>query len=157
MGSFGRVRGGRQSASGIGAEFDMKTWTGADVGVRRARPNDAEEASAVVCASIADLCAADHGGEPEILARWLANRTPPDVQSWIETPGRVLVAEERRRIVGVGAGAAAASGMITLNYVLPKMRFHGVSKAVLSALEAYLRAEVLLSLHLGVAPARSRE
>ncbi len=38
-------------------------------------------------------------------------------------------------------GAAVASGKITLNYVLPEARFRGVSKAVLSALEAYLRAE----------------
>ena len=117
----------------------MKARSGASVGVRLARADDAEEAAAVLRASIADLCVADHGREPEIVARWLANKTPTDVRSWIEAPGRVVVAEERGRIVGVGA--AVASGWITLNYVLPEARFRGVSKAVLGALEAYLRAE----------------
>ena len=117
----------------------MKARDGANYEVRRARTDDAEAAAAVVCASITDLCVADHGREPEMVARWLANKTPTDVRSWIEAPGRVVVAEERGRIVGVGA--AVASGRITLNYVLPEARFCGVSKAVLSALEAYLRAE----------------
>ncbi|MXY65707.1 MAG: GNAT family N-acetyltransferase, partial [Gammaproteobacteria bacterium] len=31
--------------------------------------------------------------------------------------------------------------VFTVNYVLPDVRFHGVSKAVLSTLEAYLRTE----------------
>ena len=94
----------------------MNTRTGANAAVRRARPNDAEEVAAVVCASIADLCIADHGGDPEIVARWLANKTPSNFRAWIEAPGRVVVAEEHGRIVAVGA--ALASGRITLNYVL---------------------------------------
>ena len=49
----------------------------------------------------------------------------------------MVVAVVCGRIVGVGA--AAACGEITLNYVLPEARFRGVSKAVLSELEAYLR------------------
>lgn len=111
----------------------------AGIDVRRARPLDAAAATAVLRASIAELCAADHGDDPEIVGRWLANKTPGDVRAWIAAPGRVVVAWERRRIVGVGA--ALASGEITLNYVLPKARFRGVSKAVLGALEEYLRAQ----------------
>ena len=117
----------------------MNTRTQANVGLRRARPKDAASAAAVLCASITGLCVADHGNEPEILARWLANKTPRDVRRWIDAPGCVVVAEEYGRIVGVGG--AAASGEITLNYVLPEARFRGVSKAVLGALEVYLRAD----------------
>lgn len=111
----------------------------APVDLRRALPEDAEEAAAVLRASIAELCVGEHGNRPEILARWLANKTPRDVRKWVEAPGRVLVAEQDARIVGVGA--ALVSGEITLNYVLPEARFRGVSKAMLSALEQYLRAE----------------
>ena len=93
----------------------------------------------MLCASITDLCTADHGNEPEILARWLANKTPSNVRRWMDAPGRIFVAEENGRIVGVGA--AVDSGEITLNYVLPEARFRGVSKAVLSALENYLRGK----------------
>ncbi len=117
----------------------MRRRTGGNVIVRRARPNDAEEVAAVLCASITDLCIADHGSNPETVARWLANKTPHVVRSWIESEGYVGVAEDRGQIVGVGA--ALASGSITLNYVLPEARFRGVSKAVLSTLEAYLRTE----------------
>ena len=124
---------------GIGSASQMKTRTHADVRLRIARPSDAAAAAAVLRASITVLCIADHGNEPEILASWLANKTPRDVRTWIEAPGRVLVAEQCGRIVGVGA--AAISGNITLNYVLPEARFRGVSKAMLGGLEEYLRGK----------------
>ena len=89
-------------------------------------------------ASIATLCVPDHGNDPELLERWLANKTPQTVRSWIRGPGRVVVAERGGRIVGIGA--AVPSGVITLNYVLPEARFRGVSKAVLGDLEAHLRS-----------------
>ena len=107
--------------------------------VRRARAADAREAAAVLRASISALCVADHGNDPEVLRQWLANKTPDDVRSWIEGPGRFVVAEERGRIVGVGA--TVPPGEITLNYVLPETRFRGVSKAVLDTLETHLRAQ----------------
>ena len=109
--------------------------------MRRARAVDAEQATAVLRASISALCVADHGNDPQVLACWLANKTPGDVRTWIEGPGRFVVAEEHGRIVSVGA--AMASGDITLNYVLPEARFRGVSKAVLGALEAHLRSQGL--------------
>lgn len=117
----------------------MNTLTGTNAAIRRAHLNDAEEVATVLCASITDLCITDHGSNPDILARWLANKTPHDVRSWIVESGHVVVAEECGRIVAVGG--ALASGRITLNYVLPEVRFRGVSKAVLSVLEAYIRTE----------------
>ena len=107
-------------------------------GVRSAQPADAEEATAVLRASISVLCVADHDNDPEFLARWLENKTPRNVRTWTESPGRFVVAEEPGRIVGVGT--VLASGEITLNYVLPEARFRGVSKAVLDSLEGYLCA-----------------
>ena len=110
--------------------------------VRQARTGDAAAAAAVLRASITTLCLADHGNDPQLLACWLANRTPGNVRTWIEGPGRFVVAEERGRIVGVGG--ASVSGEIVLNYVLPEDRFRGVSKAVLISLETHLRAQGLL-------------
>ena len=69
-----------------------------------------------------------------ILARWLANKPPEIVASWIVQPGNsVLVAVESGTILAVGAVTDA--GEITLNYVSPEARFHGVSRALLMALE----------------------
>jgi hypothetical protein len=47
--------------------------------IREAVAGDAEEACTVVRRSIAELCAADHGNDPAILARWLDNKTPENV------------------------------------------------------------------------------
>ena len=107
--------------------------------VRQARAIDAKEAAAVLCASISTLCIADHSNDPQVLAHWLANKTPHDVRTWIEGPGHFVIAEAHGRIVGVGA--AMACGEITLNYVLPEARLRGVSKSVLGVLEGYLRTK----------------
>jgi GNAT superfamily N-acetyltransferase len=73
-----------------------------------------------------------------ILARWLANKTPEIVASWIVQPGNsVLVAVESGTILAVGSVTDA--GEITLNYVSPDARFRGVSRALLLALETRAR------------------
>ena len=51
----------------------------------------------------------------------------------------MVLAEDEGEILGVGAGTAA--GNVTLNYVSPDARYSGVSKAILAALERYLREQ----------------
>ncbi len=102
--------------------------------IRDAVIEDAPAACAVLRRSIVELCVADHGNDPVILRRWLANKTPDIVASWIAKAGNsVLVAVEDEAILAVGAVTDA--GEITLNYVAPKARFRGVSQALLGALE----------------------
>jgi GNAT superfamily N-acetyltransferase len=85
-------------------------------------------------ASISDLCVADHGNDPAILARWLGNKTPENVAAWIQDAGHsLLVAIEGKRILAVGS--VRDSGEITVSYVAPTARFHGVSRFLLAALE----------------------
>lgn len=106
--------------------------------VRCAEMADAEQAASVLRRSIRELCALDHGGDEQTLAQWLRNKTPETVRSWVDTPDmRILVAEENGVILGVAS--ASRAGKITLNYVAPEARFQGVSKALLTSLEAYLR------------------
>jgi len=106
--------------------------------IRPAIAADAEQAASVLRRSIHDLCALDHGGNAEVLAQWLGNKTSENVRAWIEAPDRrIVVAEENGSILGVGS--ASDSGEITLNYVAPEARFRGVSKAIVASLEAYLR------------------
>lgn len=83
--------------------------------------------------SIAELCIADHRHDPQILTKWLANKNPQAFISWIESGSHLHVAEQDARLVAVGA--MKNSGEITLNYVSPDARFHGVSKAMMAALE----------------------
>jgi GNAT superfamily N-acetyltransferase len=103
--------------------------------IRDAVPTDAAAACEVLRRSITELCTADHHDDPAILGRWLANKTPEIVAGWIAKPGNsVLVAIEGEAIVAVGALDDA--GHIRLNYVSPDARFHGISRAMLKALEA---------------------
>ena len=103
--------------------------------IRDARIEDAEAACLVIRRSIAELCEADHKNDTNILERWLGNKTPEIVASWISQPGNsLLVAVEGNRILAVGSVTDA--GQITLNYVSPDERFRGISRALLRALEA---------------------
>lgn len=108
--------------------------------VRPAIADDAQAACRVLRRSITELCRADHRDDPAVLAPWLANKTPESVAAWIADPRRhvVVAVSPDDRILGVGM--AGASGRIELNYVSPDARFRGVSRAVLDALETWLRA-----------------
>ncbi|MGJ4931936.1 GNAT family N-acetyltransferase [Bradyrhizobium sp. HKCCYLS2038] len=107
--------------------------------IREATPDDAAAACAVLRASIIELCAADHRGNPDILARWLANKTPEIVATWADGQGRsLLVAVEEGAILAVGG--LAFPGEITANYVSPLARFRGVSSAMVTELERRARA-----------------
>lgn len=133
----GLTRGRDMASIKSASKVEMRRQT--QIKLREAQLSDAEAAADLLRASITDLCIADHGNRARIIECWLANKTPHHVCTWITSPGRVVVAERQGRISGVGA--AAASGEITLNYVLPIARFSGVSKFVLRDLEEYLRAE----------------
>jgi GNAT superfamily N-acetyltransferase len=103
--------------------------------IREARVEDAPAACQVLRRSITELCVADHRNDRAILTRWLANKSPDIVASWVSQPGSsMLLAVEQERVLAVGSVTDA--GKITLNYVSPDARFRGVSRALLSALEA---------------------
>lgn len=103
--------------------------------IRDATPDDADAACRVLRESISQLCVADHGNDPAILNRWLANKTPEIVAGWAVQKGNsLLLAVEGNSVLGVGSVTDA--GEITLNYVAPAARFRGVSRALIKALEA---------------------
>jgi GNAT superfamily N-acetyltransferase len=106
--------------------------------IRSARTDDAAAACETMQRSIMELCVADHKGNPTILARWLANKTPENFIDWIaRSENCLLVAVEGGAVLAVGCVTDA--GEITLNYVSPDARFRGVSRAVLKALETRAR------------------
>lgn len=103
--------------------------------IRDATPDDAVAACDVLRRSICELCIADHGNDPAILAAWLRNKTPEIVAGWATHPANsLLVAVEGEAILAVGS--VTDTGEITANYVSPDARFRGVSRALLKALEA---------------------
>jgi GNAT superfamily N-acetyltransferase len=101
--------------------------------VREACMEDADEACRVVRRSIIELCHADHQGDVHTLDLWLANKTAENMCRWIKQ-AHVFVATEGNALLGIGA--ISSSGEIMLDYVSPEARFRGVSKAILTRLEA---------------------
>jgi len=117
------------------------------VSVRPARPEDAAAAVAVVRRSITELCAADHRGDAETLAQWLANKTPPNFITWIENAENFcVVAEIDSRLVGVGL--LHRSGEIRLFYLDPGVQRQGIGRAIHRALEEHACAWGLRTLTL---------
>jgi hypothetical protein len=107
--------------------------------VRAARLADVPTMSAVLIASITELCIADHHNDPQVLAGWLANKTPEGVARWLDNPeATIVVAERNGEIAAVGGFNTARE--ITLNYVAPTHRFTGVSAAMLEGMELRLGA-----------------
>jgi GNAT superfamily N-acetyltransferase len=104
------------------------------IAIRDATADDADAACEVMRRSIVELCVADHGSDPKILASWLANKQPQVFRSWLARGGQsYLLAVAAGRIAGVGA--VTDGGEITLNYVSPDFRFRGVSRSLLAELE----------------------
>jgi GNAT superfamily N-acetyltransferase len=108
----------------------------AHVKIRPATALDAVQICDVVRASITQLCFADHKGDPDIIAQWLANKTPENVSRWLANAQNInLIARADGEVLA--AGCVTVSGEVILNYVSPDARFQGVSRAILAELEGY--------------------
>jgi GNAT superfamily N-acetyltransferase len=109
------------------------------INVRRAVAADVSAMSVVLIDSITELCLADHHGDADFLARWLSNKSPDGVRAMLANPNfTLLVAEQNGEVAAVGG--IDALGKVALNYVSPRHRFNGVSKSLLAAMEAELKA-----------------
>lgn len=90
-------------------------------------------------ASITELCYADHAGEVEALDEWANNKTLDNMLTLIESADcHMIVAKLNGEIAGMGS--VNQQGRILMNYIDPAFRFKGVSKAIMAALEDYVRA-----------------
>jgi len=107
------------------------------ISIREAEERDAEACSRVLCASIRELCVADHHGNADVVARWTANKTPERMARWIVDPHATLFLAEHDG-APAGVGGVSENGEILLNYVAPLYRFRRVSRAMLTHMERTL-------------------
>jgi GNAT superfamily N-acetyltransferase len=113
--------------------------------IRTARAEHAAAACDVLRRSISECCTEDHRNDEAILAAWLGNKTPETVESWFLSPSNCsLVAIANKEVVGVGMLTRA--GKIVLCYVTPELRFTGIGKAMLQAMELQAREWSLAAL-----------
>jgi GNAT superfamily N-acetyltransferase len=111
---------------------------GKKAAIRSAGQADAAAACSVLRRSISECCTEDHRNDAAILAAWLGNKTPATVETWfLSSSNYSLVATFEGDMVGVGMLTRA--GKIVLCYVTPEVRFTGIGKDLLLALEAQAR------------------
>src|SRR4051812_29781991 len=115
--------------------------------IRDAELADAPAACMVMQRSIIELCSADHHNDPDVLSRWLWNKTPEIVSSWIANPNNsMLLAVEGNVVLAVGS--VTDDGEVQLNYVSPGARFRGVSRALMRGLEDRAREKAVTTCRL---------
>lgn len=106
--------------------------------IRPAVPADAAAMSAVLTASIRDLCAADHRNDPTILVGLAAQQDAGDGAEDARTPGREVPRrrarrrDRRRRLLDRPRRDRPQLRRAA-------HRFHGISKTLLAALEERIR------------------
>jgi GNAT superfamily N-acetyltransferase/2'-5' RNA ligase len=104
------------------------------VRVRHATEGDATAACNVIRSSILECCGEDHRGDAAVIEGWLRNKTPEFVRSLILAPTVFSVVASFGEET-VGFASAMRTGEVTLCYVAPSVRFTGVGKALLAAIE----------------------
>ena len=107
--------------------------------IRPAERADVPAMSRVLTASIIELCAADHGNDPEAIAAWTMNKSEGGVATMLDNPDLLIFVAELDGAVSA-VGAITRDGTVALNYVAPTARFRGLRKAVMARLEAELKA-----------------
>lgn len=109
------------------------------IDVRPAVDADVPAMSRTLVASIIELCALDHRGDPDSVALWVRNKSEDGVRAMLaDRDNRLFVAELSGAVVAVGC--VRSPNRIALNYVDPAYRFQGVSAALLSAMEEAIRS-----------------
>ncbi|WP_397542725.1 GNAT family N-acetyltransferase [Roseovarius salis] len=106
--------------------------------IRQARLDDADGISAVLIASIRELCLPDHNNDPAAIGAWIANKTPDQVRIWLEGAHGIRVATQDGEIASVGA--ISHDGRILLLYAAPRHAGRGHCKALLHSMEEELAA-----------------
>lgn len=117
------------------------------VAIRCPNSNDADQISDVLIRSITDLCTADHNQDPDILADWIANKSPQDVAEWINGPFHLRVAESTDGKIAA-VGMFTQTGDVQLLYVAPEYQSQGFSRALLSHIEQDLLTMGVATAHL---------
>ena len=103
--------------------------------IREATITDVEQICDVLRRSIIELCELDHQGDEEKLNEWLENKTVQNCQNWVKHERtNFFVAERNGKIVGVCS--ISHDGYISLCYVLPEIKGHGIGTQLLKAAEA---------------------
>lgn len=105
--------------------------------VRRATVFDVFDMSRILTRSITELCGADHGNDPEVIARWTEHKTPEGIRDWFQGSHELWLALLQGQPAGVGA--ISPDGEVSVLYVIPDAIGQGVGATLLTRLEGALQ------------------
>lgn len=104
------------------------------IAIRLANEIDAIAICGVLRRSIAECCVQDHGNDASLLSAWLKNKTTENVAAWISSSGNFSVVADIEGEVK-GFGLLSNTGEVRMCYLLPEVRYIGLGKALLIAME----------------------
>jgi len=107
------------------------------IDIRPAVAADAGIISRILLRSIRVGCSLDHRNEPSRLEAWTRTRSLEHVLPWLADP-RLCLNLAHLRGKPAGVGMARDDGRILLCYVQPEWFRHGVGRALVAGLEAWL-------------------
>jgi putative acetyltransferase len=115
--------------------------------LRQALASDAPAACALLRRAIEHGCAADHGGDPALLASWLGNKTPQNVHTWFASPANYAVVAERGGELA-GLALLTQAGKLALCYVQPELAKTGIGRLLVAAVEERARCWDITKIHM---------
>ena len=99
-------------------------------------PDQADKLCDILIQSIVHACVADHQNDPDAINDWLANKTPENVVTWLESSSNIsFAALDMSTHELVGFLLMNTQGDILLNYLLPNYLHKGIGKALLTEAE----------------------
>lgn len=110
------------------------TW----LSIRHARIDEAAAIAALVRDCITQLCIEDHGGDREIIDKWLENKTEGELRDWLNRRDLAIFVIDADNGI-VAAGCHDSRGVVLMNYIAPEHRLAGLSSAMLTYLEGAMR------------------
>lgn len=97
--------------------------------------------------SIIMNCSVDYNNDPQVMKKWLANKTPDNISQWIDSENNIsLAAFDTSKNQIAGFALMSKNGEILLNYVLSAYLYQGVGKALLNEMEQVARSSRIKAL-----------
>ena len=105
---------------------------------REAVASDSKQACGVLIESIQMICAPFYNHDKNTILEWLENKTPANVNQWIESQNTYCVVAEDTEANVIGFSCISGDEIMLL-YVTQKALYKGVGKNMLAKLEHHAR------------------
>jgi len=116
--------------------------------IENSKTQDSAKIVEIISRSIKELCFDDHQNDPDILNRWLQNKTTDTVEQWINANNNYCVSAFDDTGELAGFCMIAYDGEIYLLYVSPDKKGSGAGRALLQRMEDFALSQGVTQINL---------